>query len=366
MLIMKTIKFTIPYLLVFPLFLSCLGKSGNDSKTKRSDEITEGSNTSIATEKNTVLNRYTDLETAKYLGDVHVETIVEDEKVFTEGPAVDANGMVYFTNKPVNKILKWNPEEKKLSTFSSDSKSANGLRFSLDGNLLACEETTGSIVEIDMDSEKKRTLASQFKNKGLQPPNDLDIDSKGRIYFSSRTGNPDLTLQNQKGMYRIDTDGRIHQLLVEPQIQMPNGVAVSPDDKTIYVIESHSGKDKARKILAFDLQEDGSISNRRTLYDFYPGRSGDGMSLDAEGNLYVAAGLHEERGSSETLDTRPGIHVISPTGKLLAFVKTPEGLITNCTFGGEDLKTLYVTDSEYLLSIPTMIPGKPTYKPNSN
>jgi len=209
-------------------------------------------------------------------------------------------------------------------------------------------------------------LASEFQNKGLQAPNDIDVDSKGRIYFSSRTGSPDLATQNHKAVYRIDTDGSIHQLLVEPQIQMPNGVAVSPDDKTLYVIESHSGLDKARKILAFDLQPDGSISNRRTLYDFYPGRSGDGMSLDIEGNLYVAAGLHEMRGSSETLDTRPGIHVISPTGKLLAFVKTPEGLITNCTFGGKDLKTLYVTDSKYLLSIPTRIAGKSSYRPNAD
>ena len=116
--------------------------------------------------------------------------------------------------------------------------------------------------------------------------------------------------------------------------------------------------------LAFDLHEDGSISNRRVLYDFYPGRSGDGMCIDLAGNLYVAAGLHQRRGSSETLDTRPGIHVISPEGKLLAFRETPEDTITNCTFGGEDLKTLFVTCGSYLLSIRTKIPGKKSYKPD--
>jgi len=366
MLIMDPAKLFIPYILCLPLFLGCIGKSEKKTTSNSPDNVGQGADSISLKTNATHSERYSGLETDKYLGDVSIETLVEDERVFTEGPAVDANGMVYFTNKRENKILKWNPEEKKLSVFSSDSKSANGLRFSLDGNLLACEETTGSIVEIDMDTGEKRTLASDFQGKSLQAPNDIDIDSQGRIYFSSRTGRPDLAIQNQKGVYRIDTDGSIHQLLVEPHIQMPNGVAVSPDDKTLYVIESHSGLDKARKILAFDLQPDGSISNRRTLYDFYPGRSGDGMSIDAEGNLYVAAGLHAERGSSETLDTRPGIHVISPTGKLMAFVKTPEGLITNCTFGGEDLKTLYVTDSEYLLSIPTSIPGKSSYKPNSN
>ncbi|MCH8960988.1 MAG: SMP-30/gluconolactonase/LRE family protein, partial [Bacteroidetes bacterium] len=79
----------------------------------------------------------------------------------------------------------------------------------------------------------------------------------------------------------------------------------------------------------------------RTLIDFYPGRSGDGMCIDAEGDLYVAAGLHHRRGTSETRDTRPGIHMISPAGELLAFRQTPEDTITNCTFGGEDLQTLY-------------------------
>ena len=89
------------------------------------------------------------------------------------------------------------------------------------------------------------------------------------------------------------------------------------------------------------------------------------MAIDAEGNLYVAAGLHRRRGTSETLDTLPGIHVISPQGRLLAFVETPEDAITNCTFGGEDLRTLYVTCGKLLLSMRTRIPGKPAYRPEA-
>jgi gluconolactonase len=145
---------------------------------------------------------------------------------------------------------------------------------------------------------------------------------------------------------------------------MPNGVVVSSDEKTFYVIEAHGGKGRHRNILAFDLNECGAISNQRTLIDFYPGRSGDGMCIDAEGNLYVAAGLHKRRGSSETLDTRPGIHVISQQGELLAFRETPEDTISNCTFGDEDLKTLYVTCGSYLLSIRTYLPGKKSYRPD--
>jgi gluconolactonase len=146
---------------------------------------------------------------------------------------------------------------------------------------------------------------------------------------------------------------------------MPNGVAVSPDEKTLYVIETNSKEHGNRKILAFDLHADGSVANLRTIIDFYPGRSGDGMCVDAEGNLYVAAGLHKLRRSSETLDTRPGIHVISPAGELLAYRRTPADTVTNCTFGGADLKTLYVTCGTYLLSARTQIPGKQSYRPES-
>ncbi len=144
---------------------------------------------------------------------------------------------------------------------------------------------------------------------------------------------------------------------------MPNGIVTSPDDKTLYLVESDSRSDRNRCILAFDLHSDGSVSNPRTLINFYPGRSGDGMAIDEQGNLYVAAGLHKTRGTSETLDTRPGIHVISPGGKLVAFFQTPEDTITNCRFGGPDLKTLYVTCGSLLLSFATRIAGKAAYRP---
>jgi gluconolactonase len=140
---------------------------------------------------------------------------------------------------------------------------------------------------------------------------------------------------------------------------MPNGLAVAPGDATFYLIDADGRQGRSRCIRAYDLRPDGMVSNGRILYDFAPGRSGDGMSVDAEGNLYVAAGLHRRRGGSETLDTRPGLHVISPQGKLLAFVETPEDLVTNCTFGGPDRRTLYITCGKYLLSLRTRIPGKP-------
>ena len=310
-------------------------------------------------------DRYKNLKSGRYLGKVKIETRINDREVLTEGPAVDKNGQVFFSNIPVNKILKWDPATKELSVFSEDSHGANGLRFTENGDLLVCEGGSGNIVRIDMNTGETTVLADQFQGKKLQSPNDLDIDSQGRIYFSSRTNEPDLEEENLRAFYRLDPGGAIHQLLAEPNIHMPNGVVVSPDEKILYLIDAHPGANHNRNMLAFDLQKDGTLANRRMIFDFYPGRSGDGMCIDVEGNLYVAAGLHNLRGSSETLDIRPGIHVISPDGQLLAYRKTPEDIITNCTFGGNDLRTLYITCRTYLLSIRTRIPGKSSYRPQS-
>jgi len=320
---------------------------------------------SLLPQSNDVPGRYQKLKSGRYLAEVKVETRINDKEIFTEGPAVDQMGNVYFTNIPVNKILKWNPGTKELTVFRTDFQGANGLRFAMNGDLLVCEGNSGKIARIDMKNGKVSIVANQFEVKSLQSPNDLDFDAQGRIYFSSRTNNPNLQKENLRAVYRVDPGGEIHQLLAEPEIHMPNGVVVSPDEKTLYLIEAHPDADHHRNILAFDLGKDGSINNQRTHFDFYPGRSGDGMCIDVEGNLYVAAGLHNERGTSETLDTRPGIHVISPQGKLLAYRKTPEDTITNCSFGGKDLRTLYITCGTYLLSIRTQIPGKNSYRPNA-
>ena len=135
----------------------------------------------------------------------------------------------------------------------------------------------------------------------------------------------------------------------------------APDSRTFYLIESDGRTNRSRNIRAYDLKPDGLLANHRVIYNFYPGRGGDGMRVDAAGNLYVAAGLHRPRGTSETLDTRPGIHVFTPAGKLLAFVETPEDTITNCAFGGPDGRTLYVTCGRFLLSLPTRQLASPLY-----
>ncbi len=313
--------------------------------------------------------RYQGLQSSKYLGIVAIETRIDDKEVFTEGPAVDRDGVVYFTNVPVEKILKWDPQARELSLFRENSHQTNGLLFDLDGNLLACEGGAGRVTRTDRQTGKITVLADKYNGFPLAAPNDLTMDDKGRIYFSSRPGVSDPAKGNVNAVYRIDPDpgpdGKypLTQLLHWPDVHMPNGIVTSPDSRTLSLIEAHPDADYNRSILAFDLDDAGNLSNRRTLIDFYPGRSGDGMCIDEAGNLYVAAGLHKRRSTSETLDTKPGIHVISPEGKLLAYADTPQDTITNCTFGGADLKTLYITCGTLLLSLRTQIPGKASYRP---
>ena len=147
------------------------------------------------------------------------------------------------------------------------------------------------------------------------------------------------------------------QILKEPEIERPNGIVISPDDKILYLIEAHIAQGGAKLVRAYDLKPDGTVEKMRVFYNFAPGRSGDGMTVDTQGNLYIAAGLNMPRGTTETLDTRAGIYVISPQGQLLRFIPIPEDLLTNVAFGGPDMKVLYVTAGKTLFRVRVDIPG---------
>lgn len=308
-------------------------------------------------------DRYAGLDTAKFLGALKTEVTLPGTKNFTEGPAVDANGDVFFTNP--GEILKWEPATKALTTFRKPSHGANGQAFDRQGRLLHCEAadgTNGCVTRTDLKTGVRTILCDKFNGFPLGGPNDVCVDGSGRIYFTSRLANTNAATGNVNSVYRIDPNGKTTRILAAPDIDMPNGLAVSPDSHTFYLIESDGRVNRARVIRAYDLKPDGALANHRILYTFYPGRGGDGMRVDAAGNLYIAAGLHKTRGTSETLDTRPGIHVLTPQGKLVALVETPEDTITNCAFGGPDHRTLYVTCGRFLLSLPTQIAGSPLYR----
>ena len=248
-----------------------------------------------------------------------------------------------------------------LSTFREDSNGANGLVIDAQRRLIAAEGAANTrtgvarknkpqVTRTDLATGRVEVLADNYQGKPFVGPNDVTFDSKGRIYFTDLTG---------VAVYRIDAPGQIARILAAPDIQRPNGLQISPDEKTFYLIEANGAEGGARLIRAYDLLPDGTVRNMRVHYNFNRGRSGDGMSIDAQGNLWVAAGLNNTRGTSETLDTKCGVHVISPQGKLINFIPIPEDTITNTAFGGPDMKTLYVTAGKTLYKIRTDVAGLP-------
>ena len=281
---------------------------------------------------------------------------------FTEGPTVDAQGNVYFTDTTNSRIFRLSLDGVR-TIFREPSNRANGLIIDAEGRLIACEGSDEQVnqprvTRTDLRTGKIEILADRFEGKRLNQPNDVTLDGQGRIYFTDRPRDkPDTDQTGVNAVYRIDTDGSLHRILAQPDIDKPNGIVISPDDATLYLIESHPDAGRARMIRAYNLQPDGTVTKMRVFHNFYPGRSGDGMTIDTQGNLYVAAGLHNHRGTSETLDTRCGIHVFSPDGQLKEFIPIPEDTITNCAFGGPDWKTLYVTAGKTLFQIRFDIQG---------
>ncbi len=281
---------------------------------------------------------------------------------FTEGPTTDAAGNVYFCDTSNDRILKLTPDGKR-TTYRQPANRANGLVFDAQWRLLASEmgsaDNPPRVTRTNIETGKVEVLADQFEGKRFSGANDITFDAKGRIYFTDFGG---LTATDPKviglsGVYRIDTDGKVSRILLAPQVHRPNGLIISPDDKILYVVESVQTEKGPRMIRAFDLRPDGTVTNSRVFHDFFPGRSADGMCIDTAGNLYLAAGLNQPRGSSETMDTKAGIHIYSPAGKLIEFIPIPEDTLTNCGFGGPDMKTVYVTAGKTLFRFRSNVAG---------
>jgi gluconolactonase len=281
-----------------------------------------------------------------------------------EGPAWDPrlgvltsgkNGIHQFTRDGTSRI--WRKDA-----------GTNGLLFDREGRLVCCEPEQRRVTRIDPDG-KLTVLTDRFEGKRYNTPNDLTIDSKGRIYFSDpRYGSRDgMEIKNEKGetvegVYRIDPDGKVSRVIGR-EVERANGVLVSVDDKYLFVADNNNDTvGGARKLWRFDLRPDGTVDlpNKKLLYDWGKGRGPDGVKQDAKGRLYVAGGLNKPNPPAEPADdVKGGIYVIDPeTGKLLAFQSVPTDEVTNCAFGGDDLKTLYITGGGTLYSIRTTTPGR--------
>jgi gluconolactonase len=260
---------------------------------------------------------------------------------FTEGPAWDPRGALYFTDIPNTTIHRLGTDDK-LTAFTEDSGHANGLMIAADGRMLACQ-MDGQVVAYDVESGKSTVLAATYRGKRFNAPNDLVIDTLGGIYFTDPLFRaPQPLPQGVQAVYYISAAGDVTR--VTGDIAAPNGIGLSPDGKQLYVIPSQQAE-----MLVYDVQGPGELSAGRTLCRLKqpPGKDntgGDGMTMDVQGNLYITTNL--------------GVEIVSPTGRHLGLVVFPEQP-ANVTFAGPNRTTMYVTARTGLYRVEMPIAGLP-------
>ncbi len=268
--------------------------------------------------------------------------------VFTEGPAVSESGDVYFTEITGNRILKHTPGGEAWTEFRNPSRRANGLAFDPRGRLIACEGAAPGggrqVTRTDLETGDLEVLASEYEGERFNSPNDLTIAADGRIYFSDpRYGSQDGREIETEDVYLIRPSGEILRVATAPEIRKPNGMALSPDEKTLFVADTQPGPPREARVVKFDVAADGTLSNPRVHYSFGGGRGIDGMAIDSDGRIYGAAGT-----MGGAPENPAGVYVISPSGELETIIPVPEDSATNCTLS-RDGETLYITAGKLLL-----------------
>ncbi len=255
------------------------------------------------------------------------------------------------------------------SSIYRQNAGSNGLMFDRQGRLVICEPVRRRVTRLELDGTTT-VLAETFSGKKFNQPNDLTIDSQNRIYFSDpcygdRSSMELLDDAGRKieGVYRIDPSGQVTRIITH-EVDCPNGLVVTSDDKFLFVADNNNAAGGARKLYRFELRADGTVDfkTQKLIYDWGTTRGPDGLKLDVAGRLYVAAGLNKPNLPHESADPpTAGIYVFSIAGKLLDFAPIPRDETTNCGFGGDDLKTLFVTAGGSLWSIRTEKPGAPAW-----
>ncbi|MGH9662398.1 MAG: SMP-30/gluconolactonase/LRE family protein, partial [Bryobacteraceae bacterium] len=191
----------------------------------------------------------------------------------------------------------------------------NGLLFDLEGRLVACESRNRRVTRTEPDGTIT-VLAAGYEGKQFNSPNDLTIDSKGRIYFTDpRYGNRDSMEMMVEGVYRIDAPGKVTRIIAR-EVDRPNGILVSPKDEFLYVADNNNNTaGAARQLVRFRLRANGTIDakTKRVIFDWGTGRGPDGLEMDQAGRLYVAGGLNKPNPPYETADRfKGGVYILSP------------------------------------------------------
>lgn len=276
---------------------------------------------------------------------------------WSEGPLwIEEGKYLLFTDVPADKIHKWSEADGlevylEPSGFTGDStksqeRGANGLTLDTQGNLVMCQHGNRQVASmksaLDQPSSKFESLAANFEGKRLNSPNDLVFDTKGNLYFTDPpyglAKKDDEYLEKEllyQGIFLLDKAGKLH--LLNKEQTKPNGIALSPDEKTLYVANSDP---KQALLMAYPIEENGKIGKGKVFYDFtdwVEKEKGlpDGLKIDAKGNLYATA--------------PGGVWILSPEAKVLGKIKT-EQATANCAFN-DDKTVLYITAHSYLMRL---------------
>lgn len=257
---------------------------------------------------------------------------LSDGYIFTEGPAVDQHGNVFFTDQPTNKIIRWDAQTKKTSIFCSDSGRSNGMYFDKKGNLITCADLDNQIWQFD--KKGKHQVIYEDTLNAHNGPNDLWIDKKNGIYFTDPLyvrnywKRDSVSKRTGQNVYFLSAD-RKKVTTVDADLVQPNGIIGTPDGKKLYVTDIG-----ANKTFMYDIQKDGTLINRQLFCEM----GSDGMTVDNQGNVYL---------------TGDGVHVFDKYGKKITHIPVPENWTANVCFGGKDFNILFITamDSVYGLKM---------------
>ena len=254
--------------------------------------------------------------------------LVSSEFLFTEGPAVDAEGNVYFTDQPNDKIMKWSTDGS-FSVFMEGTGRSNGLFIDKNGNLIACADLNNQLWMIDKN-KNVTVLVKDFEGKKLNGPNDVWIDPQGGMYFTDPFYKRDYWTRGEKeieeeNVYYLSPD-RKKLTIAASGLMQPNGIIGTRDGKKLYVADI-----KGRKTYSFVIQKDGTLTDKKLFADM----GSDGMTVDSKGNVYL---------------TGKGVTVFNSKGEKIETIAIDAPWTANVCFGGKDRKTLFVTASKsYLL-----------------
>lgn len=273
---------------------------------------------------------------------------------FLEGPAYGPDGNVYFTEmffgteNPArdSKVWKMDPQHN-FSVLMHPANVVNGLMFRINGDLIGCQMFGHQVIQIAPDGSIAKVIAAEYNGKRLDGPNDLVIDRKGGIYITDPRYSPEDTwVQDTEAVYYLSPDGSALTRIID-DIAKPNGILLSPDEKTLFVNNT-----AGNLIYAFDVQPDGMIANKRDFAKLeVPANAppeeaesslADGMCIDEQGNIYCTTNL--------------GIQVVNKNGEHLGIIELPE-LAANITFGDSDRKALYIAGRTALYRLQANVPG---------